>query len=124
MEDKGPLHYHSDGQIALGIEALSQRARLSRAFVRLCIQTGCPTVDGRLSEAALINWLTSNYAKVRAAAGLRRLASVEGVRAQARRDLKLANTMITLLEFGESRSSSLAEKAQIRRVLNMVERSV
>lgn len=124
MDDKSPLHYHSDGQVAFGVDELSRHARLSRAFIRLCIQMGCPTAEGQLSEAALINWLTASYAKVRAAAGLRRLASVEGVKAQARRDLKLANTMITLLEFGESRSSSLAEKKQIRRVLNMVERSV
>ncbi len=124
--DDSPKRFHSrpEDHKPLSIEALSLHARISPAFIRLCIQTGCPAPKSCLSQSKLIGWLTFHYDNVRAACGLRPLASIEGVRGKARRALQLANTMLTLLEFAESRSTNCAEKARLRAVQELVERTV
>ena len=72
----------------------------------------------------MIEWLALNYVKVRAAAGLTELPSVDGVRAAARRRLQLADTMLTLLDFAESRCTRPSEKARLRGVRSFAERAL
>lgn len=118
------IRYRPQDHEFLSIEELSCQAHVSRAFIRLCIDLGCPHENRRLSQAGMIEWLALNYAAVRAASGLRPLASIDGVAARARRDLQLANTMLTLLEYAESRCTNLKEKKQLRSVAELIERSV
>lgn len=118
------LPYSADDREFHTVADLSRQARLSRAFIQLCIDAGCPLFDGRLTHAILLDWLTQNYGAVRQLAGLPSLASTEGVARRAQGELRLANTMLTLLQFAESRSSVLAEKAQLRRMQQLVERGV
>ncbi len=108
----------------LTIEELSMHARVSPAFIRLCIDLGCETSGGRLSQVGMIEWLAFNYEAVRTAAGLRAMAPIDGVRGRAKRALQLANTMLTLLEFAESRCTRLEEKERLRAVQKLVERTV
>ncbi|MDB6150799.1 MAG: hypothetical protein JWQ44_2247 [Chthoniobacter sp.] len=118
------LHGHPGDHELRSVEELSRYACVSRAFIRLCIMSGCPTSAARLSQAALIEWLGRNYPKVRALAGLRRLASIQGVTPKARQDLQVANTMITMLEYAETRCSQVEEKLRLRAMLQLVERSI
>jgi hypothetical protein len=76
------------------------------------------------AHAILLNWLTRHYTAVRVLSGLSTLAPTDGVPPEVERDLRLANTMITLLEFAESRSSDRTEKKQLRRMQRLVERGV
>ncbi len=121
-ETSSPLRYSADDHQFRTVEQLSLHARLSCAFIRLCIDSGCPLYGGRLTHAILLNWLTRHYTAVRARSGLRSLAPVDGVPAKVQRDLRLANTMITLLEFAESRSTNPEEKAQLKKMQRLVER--
>ncbi len=93
-------------------------------MVRLCVDLGCPTTDGKLSQSTLLEWLFQHYEDVRIAAGLKPMVPIDGVEGEARLKLMMGNAMITLLEFSESRSSNRSEKRQIRRVRNLVERTL
>jgi len=79
---------------------------------------------GRLSHAAMLEWLARHYDTVRATAGLPPVASLDGVSSAARRELQLANTMLTILEFAESRSTRPDEKSQLRIIQRLIERAV
>jgi hypothetical protein len=123
-ETSSPLRYSAEDHRFRTVDDLSRHARLSCAFIRLCIEAGCPLYGGRLTHAILLNWLTRHYTAVRVLAGLRPLAPIDGVPPNVQRDLRLANTMITLLEFAESRCSERGEKAQLRRMQRLVERGI
>jgi hypothetical protein len=123
-ETSSPLRYSAEDHRFRTVDDLSRHARLSCAFIRLCIEAGCPLYGGRLTHAILLNWLTRHYTAVRVLAGLRPLAPIDGVPPNVQRDLRLANTMITLLEFAESRCSKQGEKAQLRRMQRLVERGI
>lgn len=123
-ETSSPLRYSAEDHRFRTVEDLSRHARLSCAFIRLCIEAGCPLYGGRLTHAILLNWLTRHYTAVRVLSGLSTLAPTDGVPPEVERDLRLANTMITLLEFAESRSSNRTEKKQLRRMQRLVERGV
>jgi hypothetical protein len=123
MDDtSSPLHYTAEDHRLRTVEQLSVHARLSCAFIRLCIEAGCPVYNKRLSHAILLNWLTIHHGAVRAMAGLRPLAPIDGVPPKVQRELRLANTMLTLLDFAESRCSNQSEKAHLRRMHSLVER--
>ncbi|MES2572019.1 MAG: hypothetical protein V4710_18435 [Verrucomicrobiota bacterium] len=119
-----PISSRPDDDKPFSIEALSHYARVSRAMLRLCLACGCPAPNGRLSQNALIEWLSHNYPVVRAVAGLEPLASLEGIRGSIRETLQLSNTMLTLLEFAESRSSNLSEKTNLRDLAALIKRAV
>jgi hypothetical protein len=116
--------HRAEDHILMSMEELSRFAQLSRAFIQLCVDAGCPLDHGRLSQARLLNWLAENYARVRALCGLPELAPIEGVPEPAYSDLQMANLMLTLLQFAESRSTNTKEKAQIHAVLRLIERAV
>ncbi len=119
-----PNSSRSDDDRPFSIEALSLYARVSQALLRLSIANGCPAPNSKLSQNAFIEWLCHNYPQVRAASGLPALASLEDTRGSVRQTLQLSNTMLTLLEFAESRSSSLSEKEHIRTLVEFVQRVV
>lgn len=114
----------AEDHVPLLLEELSRHAKLSRAFLQLCVDTGCPLQEGRLSQAQLLNWLAPNYAAVRALAGLPELAPIDGVPEPAFSDLQTANMMLTMLEFACSRATKRDEKRQLRAVMRLVERAV
>ena len=116
-----PLPFQKGDLKLLSIEALSTQLRVSRAFTRLCVDAGCPTKDGKLSSAELLQWLFENYGLTRKISGFPPLADVDGTAPETARRLKMGNAVITLLEFGESRASSRAEKRQLRKVRQTVE---
>jgi len=118
------IQFGPEDFIPLPVEQLCHHARVSRAFVKVCLASGCPLEDGRLSHAQLIEWLRKNYGHVREMVGLAPLAPIDGVDADALNALGLANSLVTLLEFSISRSSDAAQRRELRRVLRYVERSV
>lgn len=118
------LRFRDEDRELFPIPELSRRARVSQGFVRHCIDLGCPAPEQRLSQEILLNWLVMNYTRVRAGAGLPELASIEGVTGRALSRLRLANAVVTLLDYSESRSSAPDEKQQIKGMRVMVERAL
>ncbi len=118
------LRYHEEDRELREIENLSRHARISQGFIRLCLATGCPDEAGRLSLAMMLEWLFENYESVRRLAGLAALPEVEGVVGGALLKLKLGYAMITLLDYAESRSTSLAEKVHLAGTRRCIERTL
>ena len=118
------LRYRDEDRVLYEVEELSRRAQVSRSFIRLCIAVGCPTSEGKLSQSMLLEWLFNHYEQVREAAGLKPMASIEGVSGDALLKLMMGNAMITLLEYCEVRSSVRTEKRKLRHVRKLVEQTL
>jgi hypothetical protein len=116
--------YRDEDHHLLDLDQLSKQARVSRAFLRLCLATGCPSESGRLSQAMLLDWLFENYEAVRAAAGLAPLHPPEGLTGLALRKLKLGNAVLTLLEFSASRAFRPGEKRHLENTRAAIERAL
>lgn len=114
------LRFRDEDRALLDVDQLSLHARVSRAFIRLCIEQGCPTQEGRLSQAMLLEWLFEHYEAVRVRAGLAAMAPVDGVAPDMLAKLKMGNSLLTLLEFSETRATSPDEKRRIQNVYRMV----
>ncbi|MDB6152545.1 MAG: hypothetical protein JWL90_998 [Chthoniobacteraceae bacterium] len=108
----------------LTIDEVSIHLGTSRAFVRLCVDTGCRTRGGRLSAAELLHWLFEHYAEVRQCAGLAPLCPIAALQDAARRQCKMANAVITLTQFNASRSSMLCKKRHFRGIIQMMQRAM
>jgi hypothetical protein len=106
------------------VDAVATELCASRAFVRLCVVSGCPVDDNSLSAAGLLEWLFDNYPTVRAAAGLAPLAPIDGVSPGALQRLRMANALFTLFDFSESRACSLGEKSELRKWQRRLERAL
>jgi hypothetical protein len=119
-----PLPFRRADLELLQVDDLSQQLCVSRAFVRLCISAGCPTRRGRLSSAELLHWLFENFEKVREHAGLCCLPGVDGLNPDVAHRLRMGLAVITLLEFGESRASSVQQKRELRRARLGIERAL
>src|SRR3954464_15272261 len=119
-----PLRYREEDLRLVSVAELSVRARISQAFVRLCVDCGCPTEQGLLSQARLLDWLFDNYADVRPASGLAPFAPVEGVSEDLQPKLRMANAILTILEFSESRSSNPEEKQQLKWIRRTIDASL
>lgn len=119
-----PLRYREEDLRLVSLAELSVRARISQAFIRLCVECGCPTKQGLLSQAMLLDWLFDHYAAVRQASGLAPFASVEGVAGELQPKLRMANAILTILEFSESRSSNAEEKEQLKWIRRTIEASL
>ncbi len=119
-----PLRYREEDRALLTVDQLSEHARVSRAFIRLCICLGCPTKGDLLSQAMLLDWLFENYEAVRRRSGLETMASLDGVKGEMLLKLKMGNALLTLLEFSSSRSSNSEEKRRIGHVHKMVAMSL
>jgi hypothetical protein len=123
-DSNAPLPFARADLQPLPIEELSTQLRVSRAFVRLCLAAGCPSRQGRLSAAELLQWLFAHYDAVRALAGMAELGEVENLERTLELRLRMANAVITLLEFGESRASDSWAKRALRRARLGIERAI
>jgi hypothetical protein len=119
-----PLRYREEDLRLVSVAELSVRARISQAFVRLCVDCGCATKGGLLSQAMLLDWLFDHYADVRHVSGLAPFAPVEGVSDDLQPKLRMANAILTILEFGESRSSNREEKQQLHWIRRTIDASL
>ena len=97
--------------------------RVSRSFIRLCFDAGCPNVQRAISAGDLLLWLFQNYEVVRAVVGLRALAPVENLKPATVARLRMANALITLLEHARSRTTGWRKKRELRRALEQVDRA-
>ena len=118
------LRYREEDLRLVSVGELSVRARISQAFIRLCLGCGCATEHGLLSQAMLLDWLFDHYADVRDASGLVPFAPVEGVAGELQPKLRMANAILTILEFSESRSSDPEEKEQLRWIRRTIDASL
>ena len=118
------LRYHEEDRELRDVESLSLHARISQGFIRLCISAGCSTEAGQLSLAILLEWLFENYTEVRRLGGLPALPETDGVDSSALLKLKLGYSMITLLEYAESRSTRLEEKEHLAGTRRCIERTL
>lgn len=124
LDATSPLPFDEKDHLLLSVEDVSKQLQVSRAFVRLCLEAGCPSHVGRLSAADLLDWLFDNYELVRRLAGLTPFVEVEGVARNAACRLKMANALFTLLEFSESRTSNSEAKQALRIAYREVEQAI
>ena len=117
-----PFHFSADDLTVLPLEELANSMRVSRAFIRLCVKAGAPWTESGTNAARLLVWLFDHYEAVRAIAGLKSLASVDELPTDAVVRLRMANALVTLLEFGRSRATNWRQKKQLRRALERVNR--
>lgn len=96
--------------------------RVSPAFIRLCLVAGCPNDRGMTCAVDLLRWLCGHYDQVRAIAGLRTLASVEGLDPAVTKRLRMANALTTLLEYARTRATDWRKKRELRKALEQVDR--
>jgi len=115
-----PLTFSTRDLAPRPIEELANHMRLSRAFLRLCESAGAPFAGGHSSPAKVLLWLFDHYEDVRAVAGLRELAAVEGLSEAATARLRMANALATILEFSRSRATNWMQKRQLRRALEKI----
>ena len=97
--------------------------RISRGFIRLCFDAGCPNVQGAISAGDLLLWLFQNYEAVRDVAGLRPLAPVENLEPATIARLRMANALITLFEHARTRTTDWRKKRELRLALEQVDRA-
>lgn len=115
-----PTFRPKDRQL-FNVEGVSRELSVSRAFVRLCLASGCPAPLGLLSPAGLLEWLFDNYDRVRMAAGFKAFAPLDGIGAVAAERLRMANALFTVFEFSASRATSPEEKRELRAVHRRLE---
>lgn len=118
-----PLRFSQADSQPLALEALATQMRVSRGFIRLCFDAGCPNVQGAISAGNLLLWLFENYEGVRAIAGLRPLAPVENLEPATIARLRRANALITLFEHARTRTTDWRKKRQLRLALEQVDRA-
>src|SRR4051794_36635476 len=118
------LRYREEDLRLVSLAELSVRARISQAFVRLCVDCGCATEQGLLSQAMLLDWLFDHYADVRHVSGLAPFAPVDGVSEELQPKLRMANAILTILEFSQSRSSNPEEKQQLKWIRRTIDASL
>ena len=111
--DRIPMHFEPADLKPLSVEQVSIQLRVSCAFVRLCLACGCPTRNGRISAAGVLSWLFNHFPRFRTAAGLRPLAEPVAFTPEESRHLRMGNTLITLIEFSESRASDPRQKQRL-----------
>ena len=70
--------------------------------------------------ARLLIWSFDHYEEVRAIAGLKPLASLDGLRTDTVVRLRMANALVTILEFARSRATNWRQKKQLRQALERV----
>jgi hypothetical protein len=96
---------HKDPDELLTLEEFATRAFLSMAFVRLVVECGCLTVDGRISQRTYADRFPDNYASVRRAAGLAPLPEPHAVTKEAEVMLRVYGCLRTVVDFSVSRCS-------------------
>jgi hypothetical protein len=119
-----PLQFQKGDLELRSVEEISAQLRVSCAFIRLCIDSGCKTHEGKLSSAALLQWLFEHYNLARQLSGFLPLATVEGTPAEIGRKLRMGNALLTLLEFGESRATRLQDKHGLGKLRCAVEQAL
>ena len=96
----------------LSIEDLARTRGFPISFIRLAIDCGCPTENGKIAFSSFVFWLADNYALVRARAGLQELPSEEGLTKRAAAHVKIGNMLLTISDYLESRSTAKEIKAE------------
>lgn len=119
-----PLRFSSEDSQPLPPESLATQMRISRSFIRLCFDAGCPNAQGAISAGDLLLWLFQNYEAVRDLAGLRPLTPVENLESATIARLRRANALITLFEHARTRTTDWRKKRELRLALEQVDRAM
>jgi hypothetical protein len=112
-----PLPFSAEDMTVFPLADLASKMRVSRAFVQLCVVAGCPWTESGTSAARLLVWLFDHYEEVRALAGLKPLAPFDDLPTESVVRLRMANALVTLLEFARSRATNWRQKKQLRQAL-------
>jgi hypothetical protein len=116
------FRFSNDELQPLAPELLAGQMCVSRGFIQLCFDTGCPNGGHATSAANLLNWLSDHYEDVRALAGLRVLAPIADLQSSTVKWLRMANALTTLLEYGRTRATDWRQKRHFRAVLEQLDR--
>lgn len=109
-----PFPFSADDHVVRNLSDLATELRVSQSFVRLCFDAGCPQAGKHASVASVLVWLFEHYEDLRALAGLCALAPVDGLPADTVSRLRMANALLTILEYTRSRTSDWRQKRRMR----------
>lgn len=113
----------SDRELVLRpIDDLAQEMRVSRSFLELCFDAGCPRYGEKMSVAGVLVWLFEHFEEVRKLAGLPATQPIPVSPAMSTLRWRMLNAVITLLEYGRSRASHWRQKRMLREALEGVVR--
>lgn len=113
----------SDRELVLRpLDDLASEMRVSRSFLELCFDAGCPRYGAKMSVAGVLVWLFEHYEEVRALAGLPPGKPMPSTPAMTVLRWRMLNAVMTLLEYGRSRASNWRQKRMLREALERVVR--
>ena len=117
-----PLEFSQQDKAVKRLEDLANQMRVSRSFLRICLDAGCPLAASAMSAERVLLWLFDHYEQVRALAGLRVLVPVDELPPAIAARLRMANALVTLLEHARTRATNWKQKRQLRQALEQVDR--
>ena len=95
----------------LTVDAFAEEFHYPPGMIRLAIECGLETEDGKVTGVGLAYWLSVHYNEFRKVAGFPPLATPnESMTPEERVHLTISNVMITHADYFASRTSSLESK--------------
>jgi len=95
---------HPDENILMPAEELADSIGISRAFVQLATDLGCPVQDGRLTRDMLFQWLHENSDQLRRSAGLPDIPPISDCTIGKHGELQEIRAILTMLDFMSARA--------------------
>ena len=95
---------NSDDNILMQAEELADSIGISRAFVQLATDLGCPVQEGRLTRDMLFQWLHDNSDQLRRIAGLPDIPPISDCTIGKHGELQEIRAILTMLDFMHARA--------------------
>lgn len=95
---------NSDDNILMHGEELADSIGISRAFVQLATDLGCPVQDGKLTRDMLFHWLHENSDQLRRSAGLPDIPPISDCTIGKHGELQEIRAILTMLDFMHARA--------------------
>ena len=93
-------------QILMTVEGLADSIGVSRAFVQLVIDAGCPVRGPLVVRDMLFDWLSIHSDQVRKMAGLPCIPPISDCSITRMEDIQEVRAMLTMLDFMHARACS------------------
>jgi hypothetical protein len=107
----------------LSVEELSNLMGVPRAFFRLALELGCPSVEGKLlSWPAFEEWLAKFYGDVCATVGISKPPAITATDPTEREMAEFKNELIVILEYCKLKARDDDRREILRRQLDSVRR--
>lgn len=93
-----------DDNIPLYAEDLADSIGISRAFVQLATDLGCPLTEGKLTRGMLFQWLHEHADELRRVSGLPDMPPISDCTIGRHAELQEVRAILTMLDFMHARA--------------------